>query len=40
VWRRDEARAMRALAEHRALLRTLLPKFDGRMLGEIGDGAF
>jgi adenylate cyclase len=35
---RDEARAMRALAEHRALLRTLLPKFDGRMLGEIGDG--
>jgi len=34
----DEARAMRALAEHRALLRTLLPKFDGRMLGEIGDG--
>jgi hypothetical protein len=31
---------MRALAEHRALLRTLLPKFDGRMLGEIGDGAF
>ena len=34
----DEARAMRALAEHRALLRSLLPKFDGRMLGEIGDG--
>ncbi len=35
---RDEARAMRALAEHRALLRMLLPKFNGRMLGEIGDG--
>ncbi len=35
---RDEARAMRALAEHRALLRMLLPKFGGRMLGEIGDG--
>src|ERR1700674_700007 len=35
---RDEARAMRALAEHRALLRMLLQKFDGRMLGEIGDG--
>jgi TolB-like protein/class 3 adenylate cyclase/Tfp pilus assembly protein PilF len=35
---RDEARAMRALAEHRALLRMLLPKFEGRMLGEIGDG--
>ena len=35
---RDEARAMHALIEHRALLRTLLPKFNGRMLGEIGDG--
>jgi adenylate cyclase len=35
---RDEARAMDALAEHRALLRTLLPKFNGRMIGEIGDG--
>src|SRR6202521_6133692 len=35
---RDEARAMRALTEHRALLRTLLPKFNGRMIGEIGDG--
>ncbi|MFI5352653.1 MAG: adenylate/guanylate cyclase domain-containing protein [Candidatus Binatales bacterium] len=35
---RDEERAMRALAEHRALLRTLLPKFNGRMIGEIGDG--
>jgi TolB-like protein/class 3 adenylate cyclase len=34
----DEQRAMRALAEHRELLRTLLPKFNGRMLGEIGDG--
>src|SRR5215467_11801858 len=35
---RDEERAMRALAEHRALLRTLLPRFNGRVLGEIGDG--
>jgi adenylate cyclase len=35
---RDEARALRALAEHRALLRTLLSKFNGRMIGEIGDG--
>ncbi len=35
---RDEARAMQVLAEHRALLRMLLPKFNGRMLGEIGDG--
>jgi adenylate cyclase len=34
----DEARAMRALAEHRALLRVLLPNFNGRILGEIGDG--
>jgi hypothetical protein len=35
---RDEARAMHALGEHRALLRTLLPRFNGRLLGEIGDG--
>jgi class 3 adenylate cyclase len=32
----DEARALRALAEHRALLQTSLPKFNGRMIGEIG----
>ena len=35
---RDEAKAIRALHEHRELLRLLLPKFNGRMLGEIGDG--
>jgi class 3 adenylate cyclase/pimeloyl-ACP methyl ester carboxylesterase len=35
---RDEAQAIRALSEHRELLRSLLPKFNGRMLGEIGDG--
>src|ERR1700694_4739805 len=35
---RDEPTAMRALTEHRNLLRTLLPKYNGRMLGEIGDG--
>ena len=35
---RDEQKGVRALAAHRALLRTLLPKFNGRMLGEIGDG--
>jgi len=35
---RDEAKAIRALSEHRELLRSLLPKFNGRMLGEIGDG--
>jgi len=35
---RDEQKGVRALAAHRALLRSLLPKFNGRMLGEIGDG--
>src|SRR5215472_6315708 len=34
----DEERAIRALGEHRELLLTLLPRFNGRMLGEIGDG--
>ncbi len=35
---RDEQAALRALAAHRELLRSLLPKFNGRMVGEIGDG--
>jgi class 3 adenylate cyclase/pimeloyl-ACP methyl ester carboxylesterase len=35
---RDEHTALRALTEHRDLLRNLLPKYNGRMLGEIGDG--
>jgi class 3 adenylate cyclase len=35
---RDENMALRALTEHRDLLRNLLPKYNGRMLGEIGDG--
>ena len=35
---RDEDKAIRALAEHRVVLRDLLPKFNGRMIGEIGDG--
>src|SRR5713101_9315839 len=35
---RDEQQALRALDAHRELLRTLLPKFNGRMVGEIGDG--
>src|SRR6266404_1539916 len=35
---RDEQQALRALKDHRELLRTLLPKFNGRMVGEIGDG--
>jgi class 3 adenylate cyclase/pimeloyl-ACP methyl ester carboxylesterase len=35
---RDEDKALRALAEHREVLRGILPKFNGRMIGEIGDG--
>ena len=35
---RDEQQALRALEDHRELLRLLLPKFNGRMVGEIGDG--
>ena len=35
---RDEHAALRALDAHRELQRTLLPKFNGRMVGEIGDG--
>jgi len=35
---RDEQLAMRALAAHRELLRRILPHFNGRLIGEIGDG--
>ena len=35
---RDEDRALRALEEHREVLRGVLPKFNGRMIGEVGDG--
>src|SRR5216684_7356750 len=35
---RDERKALRALDDHRALLRTILPRFNGRLVGEIGDG--
>ena len=35
---RDEQLAMRALAAHRELLRRILPQFNGRLIGEIGDG--
>jgi len=35
---RDEQEAMRALDAHRGTLRTLIPKFNGRLVGEIGDG--
>jgi adenylate cyclase len=35
---RDESEALHALDAHRELLRSLLPKYNGRMVGEIGDG--
>src|SRR6266446_5088974 len=35
---RDEHAALRALDAHRELLRTLRPKFNGRIVGETGDG--
>jgi adenylate cyclase len=35
---RDEHAALDALDAHRELLRMLLPKFNGRLAGEIGDG--
>ena len=35
---RDEDDAIRAVDAHRALLRSILPRFNGRILGEIGDG--
>jgi class 3 adenylate cyclase/pimeloyl-ACP methyl ester carboxylesterase len=38
VMGRDEDKALRALGEHREVLRGILPKFNGRMIGEVGDG--
>ncbi len=35
---RDEQQAIRALAEHRELVRSTVPRFNGRMIGDIGDG--
>src|SRR5712691_2954361 len=35
---RDERKALRALDDHRDFLRTILPRFNGRLVGEIGDG--
>ena len=35
---RDEREGMRAVREHRAYLRAVLPQFNGRLIGEIGDG--
>ncbi len=35
---RDESEALRALDAHRELLRRSIPKYNGRMVDEIGDG--
>src|SRR5215469_9537522 len=35
---RDEQEAMHALDAHRGMLRSILPRFNGRLIGEIGDG--
>ena len=35
---RDEHEGLRAVREHRAHLRAVLPQFNGRLIGEIGDG--
>src|ERR1700758_356960 len=36
---RDEQEGLEARNRHRELLRTILPRFNGRMLGDLGDGA-
>jgi adenylate cyclase len=36
---RDEQKGLRARTAHRELLRATLPKFNGRILGDFGDGA-
>jgi class 3 adenylate cyclase len=35
---RDEREGLRAVREHREHLRAVLPQFNGRLIGEIGDG--
>ena len=35
---RDEQKGVQAIADHRAELLSLLPRFNGRVIGEIGDG--
>src|SRR5215467_6143109 len=35
---RDEHSAIQALDTHRETLRSILPKYNGRLIGEIGDG--
>ena len=36
---RDEAKGLAARDAHRELLRSILPRFHGRLLGDLGDGA-
>src|SRR5579864_4911256 len=36
---RDEQEGLEARNAHRDLLRTILPRFNGRLLGDLGDGA-
>jgi class 3 adenylate cyclase len=36
---RDEQKGLEAIARHREHLRAVLPKFHGRLIGEIGDGS-
>src|SRR5215469_11374137 len=36
---RDEAQGLAARDAHRELLRSILPRFHGRLLGDLGDGA-
>jgi adenylate cyclase len=36
---RDEQEGLEARNSHRELLRTILPRFNGRLLGDLGDGA-
>ncbi len=35
---RDEREGLRAVRDHRAHLRAVLPQFNGRLIGEVGDG--
>ncbi|MBV8053905.1 MAG: hypothetical protein JO071_01550 [Deltaproteobacteria bacterium] len=36
---RDEGKGVKVIADHRERLRAFLPRFNGRLIGEIGDGA-
>ena len=38
VMGRDERKGLQAITDHREQLRTLLPRFNGRLIGEVGDG--